>query len=230
MGEIYVSPFVEIMNQVQCYFPHASISLPEPEPSSIAETHDLFWRPSVVSAYPLRGPFASISAGGTNQYLQASEYLHWPSYTSWSPPTMPSPSLCSASTTYSPSIFSADTVGSAYSRASSEVECSSDLPMPSPFRRRGMRTGPLSREAKESVLKRRSERSVCVRCKFTKLSVSTLLHVPYINITYSLVTVRPGRQWTHRVLLLQKTGLASFYMRPMLLFRSCERGHYNVLP
>ncbi|KAJ6440758.1 chorismate synthase protein [Purpureocillium lavendulum] len=35
IGEIYISPFVEIMNQIQQYFPYSSIALPEPEPSAI---------------------------------------------------------------------------------------------------------------------------------------------------------------------------------------------------
>ncbi|OAQ83824.1 hypothetical protein VFPBJ_02591 [Purpureocillium lilacinum] len=39
IDEIYISPFVEIMHQVQYYFPDSAISLPQPEPSSIAELH-----------------------------------------------------------------------------------------------------------------------------------------------------------------------------------------------
>jgi len=63
MAEIYISPFVDIMNQVQCYFPHARISLPEPELSSIAESHQSFRQLSVEWPYSPRFPFAPMSAG-----------------------------------------------------------------------------------------------------------------------------------------------------------------------
>ncbi|UNI16374.1 hypothetical protein JDV02_002810 [Purpureocillium takamizusanense] len=71
MDEVYISPFVEIMNQVQHCFPHASISLPEPEPSSIAHLNN---------TSPFYSSLLMPDAG--LPYPQSSSYLNWTDYTS----------------------------------------------------------------------------------------------------------------------------------------------------
>ncbi len=172
IDEIYISPFVEIMHQVQYYFPDSAISLPQPEPSSIAELHRPYQQlPSGMTWFP-QFPIAAMNAEHTNPYTQPPpDYHGWTGFAFRPPPTMSGTSLDSASSTYSPSVFSADNVSSAYTRASSEVERSSYLP--APYRRAGeARTGAPPRQMNDAVATRHENVSACVRCSFHHIYVS----------------------------------------------------------